>query len=473
MALTPTKTTLPDGFAVELAADVHRSRNGRLLFGGSPPRLVRLSERAARLLASGGFAVSGPASQALARRLLDAGIVNPRPPEVRVGEVSVVIPVRDRVEMLERLLTALRQDPQTADLPVVVVDDGSRDPARLAAAARRHGARVFRHERSLGPAAARNTGLSRSSTRFVAFIDSDVVPQPGWLSPLVAQFLDPAVALAAPRVVPLRSDDRGCLDAFERTCSPLDMGPREGLVAPLTRLSYVPTTTVVVRREAVAGFAADMRVGEDVDLCLRLHEAGWRLRYVPAARVAHEHRTDLRRWLAQRAFYGTSAAPLALRHPRQIPPVQAPWWSLVAAGLLTDRRLVPLAGGLVAVIAARMTRRLPDADAPVRAGVLLALGTLYATVRQLARAATRHYWPISVAVALVSRRARRGLVAAAVVDGLLDRRSSGSTLRPVPYVLVRLLDDLAYGAGLWWGVIRARTIAPLVPRISRGSRSRT
>jgi mycofactocin system glycosyltransferase len=461
----PAEKHLPDGFTVRLAADVHRSRNGRLLFGGSPLRLVRLNQNMARLLTPGEFTVSGRATRALARKLLDAGIVNPRPPETRVAETSIVIPVRDRSDMLERLLTALRGDPQTADLPVLVVDDGSRDPLRLAAVARRHSARVFRHEHSLGPAAARNTGLWRCSTRFVAFIDSDVVPRPGWLAPLLAQFLDPAVGLVAPRVVPLQPSGRHWLETFEETCSPLDMGTQEGLIAPLTKLSYVPSTTIVVRREAVPGFAADMRVGEDVDLCMRMHAAGWQLRYVPTARVAHEHRTELRRWIGQRAFYGTGAAPLALRHPGRVPPLYSAWWSLAAAALLTNRKLAPLAAVLIIVAATRLARRMPDADAPVRAATLLALGGVYATAHQLVRAATRHYWPLSVAAALASRRARKLLAVAAIAEGVLDHRRSRSKLHPVAHVLVRRLDDLSYGAGLWWGAARNLTIAPLLPRL--------
>jgi len=39
----PPNTHLPAGFAVQLAADVHRSRNGRLMLGGSPARLLRLT----------------------------------------------------------------------------------------------------------------------------------------------------------------------------------------------------------------------------------------------------------------------------------------------------------------------------------------------------------------------------------------------------------------------------------------------
>jgi mycofactocin system glycosyltransferase len=303
----------------------------------------------------------------------------------------------------------------------------------------------------------------------VAFCDSDVIPEPGWLAPLLAQFTDPAVALAAPRVVALPVPAPGLLDRYEERCSPLDMGDREGPVVPVSALSYVPSATIVVRRCAVgAGFDEDMRVGEDVDLCMRLHEAGWRLRYVPAARVGHRHRTDLRSWLAQRAGYGTGAADLALRHPGQVPPLYAAPWSLAACALLLRGRPGPaaVAAALTAVTAVRVARRMPDADNPPRAGALLSLAALRGTAEQLLRCATRHHWPVAVTAAVASRRVRRVLIVAAVAEGLADHRRSGTSLSPLAHLAIRRLDDLAYGWGVWLGAARRRTTAPLRPRLA-------
>ncbi|MFP1628532.1 mycofactocin biosynthesis glycosyltransferase MftF [Streptomyces sp. 5K101] len=465
----PPDARLPDGFTVELGADTHRSRDGRLMLGGSPPRLLRLGATAARLLDGGGFTVTGPASAALARRLLDAGAVHPRPAPARVADSTIVVPVRDRADQLDRLLAALRTDPDTVHLPLLVVDDGSRDPAALAAVALRHAARLLVHSSNLGPAAARNTGLCQARTPYVAFVDSDVVPEPGWLALLLAQFADPMLALAAPRVVALPVPGPRPLDRYEEVRSPLDMGAREGPVVPLTKLSYVPSATVVVRRSAVgAGFAPGMRVGEDVDLTMRLHEAGWRLRYVPAARVAHRHRTHLYGWLSQRAGYGTAAADLALRHPGQVPPLYAAPWSLTACALLLRGRPVPAAAALAATGAAavRVARRMPDADNPAKAGALLSLAALYGTAEQLLRCATRHHWPVTLAVAVTSRRARYVLAAAALAEGLADHHRSGSSLGPLTHTAIRRLDDLAYGWGVWQGALRHRTTAPLLPRIA-------
>ncbi|MEV0975751.1 mycofactocin biosynthesis glycosyltransferase MftF [Streptomyces sp. NPDC049915] len=472
---SPSDTTLPHGFTVELAPGTHRSRDGRLLVGGSPLRLVRLTDAAVRRLGEGRFTVTDVTSAALARRLLDAGLVHPRPAPVPVADTTIVVPVRDRAGRLDHLLSALRADGATADLPVLVVDDGSEDPAALAEVARRHGARLLVHPYNRGPAAARNTGLRHARTAYVAFCDSDVVPEPGWPAPLLAQFTDPAVALAAPRVVALPVPDPGLLDRYEELRSPLDMGATEGPVVPVSALSYVPSATIVVRREALGpGFDETLRVGEDVDLCMRLHQAGWRLRYVPTARVGHRHRTDLRSWLAQRAGYGTGAADLALRHPGQVPPLYAAPWSLAACALLLRGRPAPaaLAAALTGLTALRVARRMPDADHPARAGALLSLAALRGTAEQLLRCATRHHWPLAVAAAAVDRRARHLLIAAAVAEGLVDHRRSGTSLSAPAYTVLRRLDDLAYGWGVWQGAVRRRTAAPLKPRLALRAVSR-
>ena len=465
----PRDTTLPDGLDVELADDVHRSRDGGLMLGGSPPRLLRFSQPEARLLDPGWFTVTDAPTAALGRRLMDTGAAHPRPRIVPVRDVTIVIPARDRARLLNVLLTSLRADPQTSGVPVLVVDDGSVNRADVASVARRHGAGLLLHSRNQGPAAARNTGLRQARTGYVAFCDSDVQPEPGWLGPLLAQFTDPAVALAAPRVVGLPTGRPGWLDRYDDVRSALDMGGREGPVVPLSALSYVPGATLVVRRAAVGdGFAAELRVGEDVNLCLRLHEAGWRMRYVPVSRVGHSHRANLGGWLAQRVRYGSGAAGLAVRHPGQVPPLNAAPWSIAACALVLRARPVPVgvAVALTAGTAIRLVRWMPDADTPVRASALLTLAAVRGTAEQLTRSATRHYWPAAAAAAAVSRRARYALVLSAAVEGLVDYRRSGTSLSPAAYLPIRWLDDLAYGAGVWAGAIRGRTAAPLIPRLA-------
>jgi len=469
----PGRTALPLGFRVALERRARVLDDGAVLLGGAPPRMLHLARAARVLLAGGAFTVTDPTSAALARTLLDAGIAHPvsAPAEVVPGaaDVTVVVPVKDRAASLARLLAAL---PPMGGL--VVVDDGSTDPAPVAAVAGRAGATVLRHPRSRGPAAARNAGLATATTPLVAFLDSDVVPEPGWLAPLLAGFADPAVGLVAPRIVAL-APVTGWLPTYEAVRSSLDLGPDPALVVPRSRVAYVPSAALLVRRHAVGeGFDEQMRVAEDVDLVLRLHRAGWRLRYEPAARVAHDHRTTVGAWWLRKAYYGTGAAPLALRHHAAVPPMVVSPWSAAAGGLVMLGR--PLAAlGVCVVAAERLARRLqkmlhPRATAARLIG-LAAVGAL----AQTADAMTRHYWPLTALACLFSARARRTVVTVAVAGGVVDwwrHRHRDARVRPglAGYVLARRLDDLAYGAGLWWGAVRHRTVEPLRPVSSAPAR---
>jgi hypothetical protein len=197
----------------------------------------------------------------------------------------------------------------------------------------------------------------------------------------------------------------------------------------------------------------------------RLDESGLRVRYEPAGVVDHEPRRTLPAWLAQRASYGRSAADLATRHPGAAPPLavsgwSAAVWALAAAG--APVAALATAGGT----ALALSRKLQNLDDPVGEALrLTGAGHLFAG-RMLASAITRAWWPVVVALALVSRRARRVLAAAALIPALVDWIGQRPPLDPVRYVGLRLLDDAAYGTGLWQGAFDRRTAAPLLPDLT-------
>ena len=305
---------------------------GSALLGGSPTRLLRLAPAAQTMLSSGRLEVHDAQSAQLARTLLDATVAHPRPasgPSHR--DVTVVIPVRDNAIGLDRLVQSLR------GMRVVVVDDGSSTPVEVGDFAGPHcDIRVLRHAASRGPAAARNTGLAACDTDFVAFLDSDVVPRRGWLEALLGHFCDPAVSLVAPRIVGLR-EPGNLIARYEAVRSSLDLGLREAPIVPYGTVSYAPSAAIICRRSAlqqVGGFDESLTSGEDVDLCWRFIEAEARLRYEPIALVGHDHRTKLRDWFVRKSFYGSSAAPLAIRHPGKTAPLVLSGWTMLVWVLL-------------------------------------------------------------------------------------------------------------------------------------------
>ncbi|MGK2901794.1 MAG: mycofactocin biosynthesis glycosyltransferase MftF [Mycobacterium sp.] len=463
---------LPDGFAVQVDRRVKVLGAGSALLGGSPTRLLRLAPVAQTMIDGGRLEVHDALSAQLARTLLDATVAHPRPPSgPSHHDVTVVIPVRDNVFGVDRLVRSLR------GMNVVVVDDGSAEPLHEADFDGVHcDVRVLRHARSRGPAAARNTGLRACNTDFVAFLDSDVVPRRGWLEALLGHFCDPAVALVAPRIVSLCAPDN-LVARYEAVRSSLDLGMREAPVVPYGTVSYVPSAAIICRRSAltdVGGFDETMESGEDVDLCWRFIEAGARLRYEPIALVGHEHRTQLREWFRRKAFYGQSAAPLAVRHPGKTAPMVVSRWMLLLWLLIATRS--GFGYFFAAVIAVLFSRRISTSLDAVETGpkdvAAVAAGGLWGAALQVASAICRHYWPVALLAAVFFRRCRQVVVAAAVVDGLADWANRRDTVTEddhrvglLSYLMLKRLDDIAYGLGLWTGVVRERHIGALKPQI--------
>ncbi len=461
--------------------------DGKVLAGGYPARVLRLTPAGARSIQdwfAGTPVPGGRKARALARRLLDAGIAHPvpcdRPPAAAPGpeHVTVVIPVRDRHAELAQCLAGLTGTPR-----VIVVDDGSRDPARVREVAEAAGASVVRRPVNGGPAAARNTGLAAAGTPLVAFLDSDCVPRPGWLGALLPHFADPAVAAVAPRIVP-HEQGRGWLARYEGASSTLDMGQRPSIVRPGSRVPYVPGAALVVRRAAAgAGFAEDMQVGEDVDFVWRLGRAGWRVRYEPAATMGHQHRVRLRTWLARRKDYGTSAAGLELRHPGTVRPLYASPWTAVAwlgAALGYPEAGLLVTGAGAALLARRLARLtgeewpLPAGSAAWQLAIRLAGGGTVGAALPLGSAISRTWWPLALPAAVAVRRLRLPLAAVTLAPAVLDWLDRRPPLDPARYVTARLLDDVGYSLGVWQGCARRRTIRPLLPVLRNrqlGSRS--
>lgn len=467
-----TQTRLPDGFAVRVDRRVRVLGDGSALLGGSPTRLLKLAPVVQGMLSDGHLKVRDEVSAQLARILLDATVAHPRPasgPSHR--EVTFVIPVRDNASGLRRLMAALR------GLRVVVVDDGSLCPIERDDFAGTHfNVEVLRHDRSKGPAAARNTGLAACTTDFVAFLDSDVTPRRGWLEALLGHFCDPTVALVAPRIVSLVHSENP-VARYEAVRSSLDLGQREAPILPHSMVSYVPSAAIICRRSAlleVGGFDEALHSGEDVDLCWRLVEAGARLRYEPVALVAHDHRTELKDWIARKAFYGESAAPLSVRHPDKTAPLVIAGWALMAwIFLCLGTGICQLAALVIAMLTGRrIAKAMSSVETTLWDVLVVATCGLWSAALQLASAICRHYWPVALLAAIFSRHCRRTVLIAAVVDGVVDwfrrRHASDGDVEPIgllTYLLLKRVDDLAYGIGLWYGVARERNIRALKPQI--------
>lgn len=452
----------PSGIRLVADQGLRRLDRGRVLVGGSPLRIVTLSDAGAAVVDAwldGRPLAAVRSARALARRLLDAGMLHPvvTPPQ-RPAAITVVVPVKDDPRGLARVLP-------TIGASTLVVDDASADADAIVRVAEAHGARVVRREVNGGPGAARMTGLDHVETPLVTFVDADVELPDGWWAALAAHFDDPVVVAVAPRVS--SAPGPSLRERYESAHSPLDLGPSPASVAPRRRLAYVPSAVLAARVDAVrsvGGFDPELRTGEDVDLVWRLAEQGGTIRYAPEVRALHRPRGSWRAIVRQRIDYGASAAALAERHGEVVAPARCSRWSLGAWGLVAVGR--PTAGVAVAAVStAALAQRLSGLPDGRREALRIAgWGNLHAG-DGLARAVSRVWWPVALPLARF-RRVRPALAGAmllpAVVVWVRGHRPAG----PVRSTALRVVDDMVYGLGVWRGVIARRDPRALLPELT-------
>jgi len=212
------------------------------------------------------------------------------------SSVAVVIPSWNGAALLPACLEALRAQTHAAR-EIVVVDNGSSD-ASLAVLARFPEARVLRFGRNRGFGAATNAGIRATASRYVATLNNDAVPAPGWLAALVAAAdADPTIGMCASQMVLAARPDRldSCGIALDRVGIAWDLlgGQPVGADARLAEPFGPCAGAALYRRRMLDEIGLfDERFFaylEDVDLAWRARRGGWRCRYVRAARVLHQH----------------------------------------------------------------------------------------------------------------------------------------------------------------------------------------
>lgn len=203
----------------------------------------------------------------------------------------MIIPVYNGAPVITRCLDALAAQGES-NLELIVVDDGSTDEthAVVQAWAAAHPARsvTLTSQPNAGPAAARNHGARLARTPLLLYTDADCIPTPGWVQAFVAAFAGdnpPAAAMGA---------------YLSRQSTPaarfaqLEFEERYALMARRPAIDFVATYSAAYQRAvflAVGGFDAAFRKAnnEDTELAYRLSAAGYRMAFVPQARVYHEH----------------------------------------------------------------------------------------------------------------------------------------------------------------------------------------
>ncbi|CAF0696179.1 glycosyltransferase [Candidatus Methylacidithermus pantelleriae] len=221
------------------------------------------------------------------------------------------------------------------DYEVIVVDDGSTD-ATQAILAQFPSIRNIR-QANLGLSAARNRAIGEASGEIIAFTDSDCMADPDWLYYLVTTLLQgPFAGVGGPNLSP------PARTWVEATVGKAPGSPSHVLISD-QEAEHVPGCNMAFFKKVLlelGGWDPQFRIaGDDVDLCWRLREKGYRIGFAPAAIVWHHRRCTVGAYLRQQKGYGQAEALLRFKHLHYFGPTGSALWK---GRVYTQVRLFPL-----------------------------------------------------------------------------------------------------------------------------------
>ena len=224
--------------------------------------------------------------------------------------VSLLIPTRNGIEILKPCLESILANTDYPNYEILLIDNNSDDPKTLQfleAAANRARVKVIQDKGPFNYSAINNRAAAVAEGSLLAFVNNDIEPiNANWLSEMVAEALQPEtgavgamlyypndrvqhagviLGIAGPRLV-----DGVAGHAFKQF--PRGHGGQMNRMRVRQNYSAVTAACMLVRREifdAVGGFDTEnLPVSfNDVDLCLRIREAGYRNLWTPFAEMYH------------------------------------------------------------------------------------------------------------------------------------------------------------------------------------------
>jgi GT2 family glycosyltransferase len=219
--------------------------------------------------------------------------------------VSVIVPTRDRADLLANCVEGVLHRTDYSNLELLIVDNGSIEPAtqtlfdQLTRQETR--VRILRHPGPFNYSALNNTAAREANGEVLLLLNNDVdVIEPGWLRELVSQALRPDVGIVGAKLLfpndqvqhaGLVLGPEGHVVHLHRFAAKNDPGYCGQLALPRTLLA-VTGACVAIRRAVFfeVGGLDEINlpvVFNDVDLCLRLGDHGYRVVWTPFAELFH------------------------------------------------------------------------------------------------------------------------------------------------------------------------------------------
>jgi O-antigen biosynthesis protein len=256
--------------------------------------------------------------------------IAPHFPLARAPKVSVVVASYNGANTLRTCLKSLEQL-NYPSYEVILVDDGSTDDTQKIALEFPRVRNI--RQKNHGLSSARNAGIAASTGEVVAFTDSDCRADEDWLYYLMNDLVrSDFIGIGGHNFLP--PEDSPVAAAV--LVSP--GGPAHVMLTDRVA-EHIPGCNMAFYKWAldeIKGFDPMFRkAGDDVDVCWRLQERGYRIGFSAAGFVWHYRRATIKAYLRQQAGYGEAEALLEEKHPEYFNVLGGGIWHgrIYAAGL--------------------------------------------------------------------------------------------------------------------------------------------
>ena len=388
--------------------------------------------------------------------------------------VSVIIPVRNRPLEIEACLRSLSEVVYPpGKLEIIVVDDASTDQTLERVS--RFPVQLIRLNENRQASYCRNLAARKAGGDILAFIDSDCLAEPLWLQELIPAFKDPSLGALGGMVDSYFVES--ALDRYEQVKSSLIVSFRAKRSLEMEKFFYVPSCNLLARRDLflkLGGFKEELSVGEDVDFCWRLQDAGHQVEFRPAGRVYHRHRNRLRHFCTRRFDYGTSEPLLQQLHPERrkqmvLPPGASLFWVMVV--LAITFRFFPfliLCGITVLFDAMSKLFRVKGKGAAIRFPTVFmaVIRSYFAFFYHFCAFVSRYYLFWAIVVMLLFQPAFIIITGMHLLAGVVEYFIKKPRLNPVSFLFYFSLEQLSYQSGVWWGCLKKLSFSAVNPRLA-------
>lgn len=216
--------------------------------------------------------------------------------------ITIIIPVFNNVQLTKNCLESIYDNTPSESFNLLVIDNASTDqtPEYLARFAKSNFS-FLRNETNLGFAKANNQGSRLATSEKLLFLNNDTLVTSGWLKELDEELSQNGNKLTSPKLLYPDQTIQHAGMVFSESKNQFGQNiiyhlyrnfPQDHLAVNKKRnFQAVTGACMLIERDyflALGGFAENYLNGfEDVDLCLKIREAGGKITYCPKSVVYH------------------------------------------------------------------------------------------------------------------------------------------------------------------------------------------